>query len=54
VRELSAEAYVVSVGTWLARLEPEDLEALGARIQDDGVLTQADWEWLTPLLPALG
>ena len=54
VRELTAEAYVVSVGTWLARLEPEDLEALGSRIQDDGVLTQADWEWLTPLLPALG
>lgn len=54
VRELTAEAYVVSVGTWLARLEPEDLEALGSRIQDDGLLTQADWEWLTPLLPALG
>jgi hypothetical protein len=54
VRELIAEAYVVSVGTWLARLEPDDLEALGGRIQDGGALTQADWEWLTPLLPALG
>jgi hypothetical protein len=54
VRELTAEAYVVGVGTWLARLEPPDLEALGSRIQNDDVLTQADWEWLTPLLPALG
>ena len=54
VQELIAEAYLVSVGTWLARLEPQDLEALGSRIQSAGVLTEADWEWLTPLLPALG
>lgn len=54
VRELSAEAYVVSVGAWLARLEPQDLESLRSRIQDAGVLSEADWEWLTSLLSALG
>lgn len=54
VRQLTAEGYLVSVGTWLARLEPEDLEALGGRVQADGGLTEADWEWLTQLLPALG
>lgn len=54
VQELLAEAYLVSVGTWLARLEPPDLDSLGARVQSANALRQADWEWLIPLLPALG
>lgn len=54
IQELVAEAYLVSVGTWLARFDPHELESLGMRIQSAGALTQADWEWLTPLLPALG
>lgn len=57
---LLAEAYLVNVGTWLARLDREgELRRLGDRIvkpRPDGyaALPEDQWEWLTNLLPALG
>lgn len=61
--QLLTEAYLVNVGTWLARLDREgDLRRLGLRIvnaEDDdpsghAALPQDQWEWLTTLLPSLG
>ena len=57
---LLAEAYLVNVGTWLARYEKESVrQRLGERIvlpEPRGYegLPQDQWEWLTSLLPALG
>lgn len=49
-----AEGYVVSIGTWLAHLEDDDLAALGQRITGKEVLPAEEWEWILTMLPALG
>ncbi|WP_456598794.1 AAA family ATPase [Blastococcus sp. SYSU DS0616] len=50
--ELLAEGYVSAVGTWLARLEEEQLDALGVRLAAEDVLG-AQWEWVRSQLTAL-
>ncbi|MBM7804209.1 hypothetical protein JOD57_000046 [Geodermatophilus bullaregiensis] len=52
VPELLAEGYVTAVGTWLARLEEEQLDALGLRLADEDVLG-AQWDWVRSQLTAL-
>jgi MoxR-like ATPase len=54
VAQLLAEGYVVSVGTWLARLEEHDLQALKARVLGAEAITEDQWDWIISLLPALG
>ncbi len=51
--EVVAEGYVVSAGLALARLDPDELEVLGAQIQDDRALGAKAWTWITDQLPAL-
>jgi hypothetical protein len=51
--EACAEAYLVNVGPWLARLEPADLEELQERIDELGALPAAQWTWITTMLPNL-
>lgn len=45
------EAYVVHAGTWLAHLDPRDLDALGVRLQ--GVLSAEEWVWVTQMVRTL-
>lgn len=49
-----AEGYVVSIGTWLAHLEDDDLADLGQRIRAKEALPAEEWEWVLSMLPALG
>ncbi|MCA9711873.1 MAG: AAA family ATPase [Myxococcales bacterium] len=49
-----AEGYLVSVGSWLAHLDEDDLAELGQRVMAKGVLPAEEWEWILTLLPALG
>ncbi len=52
---LVTEAYVVNIGTWLARLDPNDLANLEARVlQKHKALPAQEWSWLKNLLPSLG
>jgi hypothetical protein len=51
---LVAEGYLVNVGTWLARLEEHELEAVGARIVTRGALSADDWVWIGKLARDLG
>jgi hypothetical protein len=56
VASLVAEAYLAAAGTWLARLDEAELDALGAQVTASAVaaLPSPQWEWLRRLLPALG
>ncbi len=54
VTALLTEAYLVNVGSWLAKLDDGELEALGERIVNAGALPSTEWAWVTTLLPALG
>ena len=55
VRSLLAEAYLVSVGTWLSKLRPEDLALLRDEIVNvRGVFDEAQWEWIAEMSTALG
>jgi hypothetical protein len=47
--EIIAEAYVVHVGTWIANLEPKELDQLQQRILAAAILTADDWEWITKM-----
>lgn len=49
--ETLAEAYLINVGPWLARLEPADLEQLEERIEQLGVLPAAQWTWIETMIP---
>jgi hypothetical protein len=49
---LVAEAYLSAVGTWLARLEEDQLDALAPFCASDSVLG-ADWQWVREQLSAL-
>lgn len=53
---LLAEAYLLAAGSWLARLAPEELGALGQQItsSDTGPLPLIEWEWIIDLIPSLG
>lgn len=50
--ELVAEAYLSSTGTWLARLEEDQLDRLGTMLSAEGSL-DAEWSWVRSQLPAL-
>jgi hypothetical protein len=55
LRALVAEAYLLSAGPWLARLDDAHLAELRAAIAaQTTVLDDAAWDWLQRLLPALG
>jgi AAA domain (dynein-related subfamily) len=50
-RALLCEAYCVSVGTHLGRLEDEERDQLGERIIDDQTaMTKQEWEWVQDTL----
>jgi hypothetical protein len=54
-QRLIAEAYVVHAGTWLARLETTEQEALGRRIVvEHAALAKRDWDWAVELAKVLG
>jgi MoxR-like ATPase len=51
---LIAEGYLVHLGTWLARLEPKELAELEQKlVTEAAVIPQAEWQWLTQMLPSL-
>lgn len=50
--QLVSEAYISSAGTWLAELEPPDLEQLGKAIIASG-LPECEWNWMKEHLPTL-
>lgn len=50
--ELIAEAYLSSFGTWLARLDNDVLDNLGARLRQDDALG-GQWAWVREQLPNL-
>lgn len=50
--ELVAEAYLTSVGTWLSRLEEDQLDALGAVMATSGALGE-QWDWVRSQLDSL-
>jgi hypothetical protein len=52
-KQVVAEAYIVNVGTWMARLEPRDCDALGERVIASGVLPKPEWDWIVSMLAAL-
>jgi DNA polymerase III delta prime subunit len=54
VTQLLAEAYLIAVGTWLSKLEPEDRSKLKQRISAKGALPDGELGWIEDLLPALG
>ncbi|MEM9454953.1 MAG: AAA family ATPase [Myxococcota bacterium] len=49
-----AEGYLISVGSWLARLDEDDLRELGERIVAKNALPLEEWSWIRSLLPSLG
>lgn len=50
--EILAEAYLSSTGTWLARLEDDQLDRLGAALGEESCLGP-QWQWVRSQLPAL-
>lgn len=52
--DLLAEAYLLAVGTWLAKLDDAERDAFGLKIVADGIFPEAQWKWIVGLLPALG
>jgi hypothetical protein len=49
ISEDVAEAYVVNVGTWIANLEPQDLDQLRQRVVASRALGDEDWSWLVKM-----
>ncbi|MBB4663075.1 AAA family ATPase [Conexibacter arvalis] len=55
LRQLLAEAYLLSAGPWLARLDGARLDELRATIGDRTTALDAEaWEWIERQLPSLG
>ena len=53
--DLLAEGYLLTLGTTLSKLRPEDLDALGDRIVNiEGVFAAQQWSWIVDKLEALG
>lgn len=51
--DLIAEAYVASVGNLIAKVEPDQMEALRADALDLGALDEAQWDWVMAQLSSL-
>jgi hypothetical protein len=51
--EALAEGYLVTVGTWLASLDPDDLVDLGTRICNAEALPVQEWDWICSMIPSL-
>lgn len=47
VDQLLTEGYFASVGSLLAKFEPQALETLAVRMLQDGALSEDSWEWIT-------
>jgi DNA polymerase III delta prime subunit len=45
------EAYLMSAGKYIARLEETALSALRGRIVESGALLESEWAWINSLLP---
>lgn len=55
LQQLLAEAYLLSAGPWLARLDEARLEELRATISDRTVALDVEaWKWIEKQLPSLG
>ncbi len=55
LRQLLAEAYLLSAGPWLARLDKARLDELRATINDRTLALDAEaWKWIEDQLPSLG
>jgi MoxR-like ATPase len=57
IDRLLAEAYLLSAGVWLARLDPHsELPALAARLTDshEGALSPDQWNWVAGQLETIG
>lgn len=53
--ELLAEAYLLCVGPWLGRLEPDARADVRAAVADQTtVLGDSEWKWIESQLPSLG
>jgi hypothetical protein len=52
VEDLVAEAYLLAVGVWLARLDDPDLDKLRERIGT--AIDETRWKWIKDRLPSLG
>jgi len=53
VERLLVEAYLLGVGTQLAQQPPQDLDLLRTRTIEQGLLSEAQWTFLTDQLPSL-
>lgn len=57
IDRLLAEAYLLSAGSWLARLDPHsELPALAARLTEaeDGAISPEQWNWVAGQLETIG
>ncbi|GAB3616542.1 hypothetical protein GCM10027416_10990 [Okibacterium endophyticum] len=52
--ELIAEAYVMNLGKYVAAYDDATLDALGARLVDDGAISEDGWSWITSHRNTLG
>ena len=51
---LVVEGYLVHLGTWLARMERSELDALHRKIVvETAAMSEDEWQWMTTLLPSL-
>jgi hypothetical protein len=48
-----AESYVIHIGTWLAHLDPRDLDELERRIISSATLAADEWAWIATMIRAL-
>lgn len=55
ISDLLSEGYLLTLGTTLSKLRPEDLDALGDRIvNSERVFDAEQWSWIVDKLEALG
>jgi MoxR-like ATPase len=52
--ELLAEAYVMNLGKYVAAYDDAVLDALGARLVDDGAISEDGWSWIKSHRNTLG
>lgn len=51
--DIVVEGYVGTTGSWLSRLEPQELDELGIALTQDEVLSPENWNWVRYLLQML-
>jgi hypothetical protein len=51
--EALAEGYLITVGSWLAALDDDDLKDLGIRIRDANALPKEEWDWVCSMILSL-